>query len=328
MGKLLPLICILIELISAQSAFMYGRSQPEKDYKKHFVRASLLPSNAELPSFSESDEKRFVQGQARAFHSNESFSKSESKSENSLENPSIRHSVRILNQRRAMHRAVSELNSERNSERHKKRRGLNSNRKNSNRRTRTRSAARTGPIGPIGPPGAIGLMGRTGPVGPPGPPGQCDRSYCTGGSSSSMNDVSSSYSNSQEDLFAAFTVGLTRNFTRTSINKGVVLFDKVQLTYPRNVGYDINTGVYTTPISGIYHLTTSAFALEKPLFLSIVQDGTQRLCTVTSQLKYQTSSCSVTVYLNAGSSVYVQLIKGSLFGHSYLFTTFSGHRLH
>lgn len=67
-----------------------------------------------------------------------------------------------------------------------------------------------------------------------------------------MNDVSSSYSNSQEDLFAAFTVGLTRNFTRTSINKGVVLFDKVQLTYPRNVGYDINTGVYTTPISGKY----------------------------------------------------------------------------
>lgn len=44
--------------------------------------------------------------------------------------------------------------------------------------------------------------------------------------------------------------------------------------------------------------------------------------------RYQTSSCSVTVYLNAGSSVYVQLIKGSLFGHSYLFTTFSGHRLH
>jgi hypothetical protein len=93
-------------------------------------------------------------------------------------------------------------------------------------------------------------MGRTGPAGPPGPPGQCDRSYCSG--SGSINDVSSSYSNSnqQEDLFAAFTVGLTRNFTRTNSNKGVVLFDKVQLTYPRNVGYDKNTGVYTTPISG------------------------------------------------------------------------------
>ncbi|CAG5113528.1 Oidioi.mRNA.OKI2018_I69.chr2.g7628.t1.cds [Oikopleura dioica] len=266
MRNLLPLICLLIDVVSAQAAFMYGRAQPEKEYKTHYV-----------------------------------------------------------NQRRAIHRAApDQLGNHGTNDRPKKRRGLSSSRRN--KRTRTRSAGRTGPVGPIGPPGPMGLMGRTGPAGPPGPPGQCDRSYCVGGAS--MNDVSSSYSQPTEDLFAAFTVGLTRNFTRTSRNKGVVRFDKVQLTYPRNIGYDTNTGVYTTPISGIYHLTTSAFALEKPLFLSIVQDGTQRLCTVTSQLKYQTSSCSVTVYLNAGSSIYVQLIKGSLFGHSYLFTTFSGHRLH
>ena len=69
-------------------------------------------------------------------------------------NLNLKKSSFSVNQRRAMHRAVSELNSEqiRSSERHKKRRGLNSNRRNSGRRTRSRSAARTGPVGPIGPP--------------------------------------------------------------------------------------------------------------------------------------------------------------------------------
>jgi hypothetical protein len=40
MGRLLPLIAILIELVSSQTAFMYGRSQPEKDYKKHFGKSN------------------------------------------------------------------------------------------------------------------------------------------------------------------------------------------------------------------------------------------------------------------------------------------------
>ena len=43
--------------------------------------------------------------------------------------------------------------------------------------------------------------------------------------------------------------------------------------------------------------------------------------------RYQTSSCSITSRLSRGSIVYVQLIKGELFGHSYLFSTFTGYRL-
>ena len=46
-----------------------------------------------------------------------------------------------------------------------------------------------------------------------------------------------------------------------------------------------------------------------------------------SYLRYQTSSCSITTRLERGSIVYVQLIKGELFGHSYLFSTFTGYKL-
>ena len=160
---------------------------------------------------------------------------------------------------------------------------------------------------------------------------------------------------------------------------------------------------------GIYHFTTTAFALTKPLFLSIVEERKKRLCTITSQIKYdfcfydalifmktgrsqkhggnldlqqvccfmpnnlrknlssitdtilicfvwvscvyfwyfgmffrvvkvnifkprfnfryQTASCSATTRLERGATVYVQLVKGELFGHSYLFSTFTGYKL-
>ena len=43
--------------------------------------------------------------------------------------------------------------------------------------------------------------------------------------------------------------------------------------------------------------------------------------------RYQTASCSATTRLERGATVYVQLVKGELFGHSYLFSTFTGYKL-
>lgn len=231
------------------------------------------------------------------------------------------YTTQYVNPRRAIHRANPErafLKARRRSA-NPKRRGLSS------RSRELRAHTIRGPDGIAGPPGSRGITGQRGPAGPtgrPGVPGVCDISKCN---SQDTNEVEK-----PDNSFVAFTAGLSKNFTRTTKNNGIIVYDKVQLKYPPTSpnGYSSQTGVFTATTSGIYHFTTSAFALTKPLFLSIVQDRTKRLCTVTSQLKYQTSSCSVTAHLNAGSLVYVQLIKGELFGHSYLFTTFSGHKLH
>ena len=42
MRNLLPLICLLIDVVSAQAAFMYGRAQPEKEYKTHYGKQFFM----------------------------------------------------------------------------------------------------------------------------------------------------------------------------------------------------------------------------------------------------------------------------------------------
>ena len=89
-----------------------------------------------------------------------------------------------------------------------------------------------------------------GPPGPAGVAGTCSASLCR--SDSSANEVGDSGgSPKNKGGFVAFTAGLSKNFTRTSANKGIVVFDRVQLKYPLGTqAYSHKNGVFTAPTSG------------------------------------------------------------------------------
>ena len=103
-----------------------------------------------------------------------------------------------------------------------------------------------------------GERGPTGPAGQRGEPGVCDVSKC---SSDGANEVDSS----SESSFVAFTAGLSRNFTRSLENKGIIVYDAIQLKYPLTSanGYSSKTGVFTAPTSGKSSLLPTTIS---PLF--------------------------------------------------------------
>jgi len=94
----------------------------------------------------------------------------------------------------------------------------------------------------------MGLRGQPGPAGPPGQPGVCDMSKC----STDSNEVPV-VEKPSADSFVAFNAGLSKNFTRTAKNNGIIVYDRIQLKYPPTAqnGYSSRTGVFTAPTSGL-----------------------------------------------------------------------------
>lgn len=72
-----------------------------------------------------------------------------------------------------------------------------------------------------------------------------------------------------DNSFVAFTAGLSKNFTRTTKNNGIIVYDKVQLKYPPTSpnGYSSQTGVFTATTSGMSCLS------QDPFLFIVVRDG-------------------------------------------------------
>jgi hypothetical protein len=85
-------------------------------------------------------------------------------------------------------------------------------------------------------------------------------------------------------------------------------------------------GRFTAPISGVYSLSMTVLQNDKkiPTFVSMIESRSKRLCTITTQSNYATAGCHVNARLEANSYIEVQLLKGELFGHPFMFSTFTG----
>ncbi|CBY11836.1 unnamed protein product [Oikopleura dioica] len=194
-----------------------------------------------------------------------------------------------------------------------------------------------------------GRRGPRGMPGPPGPPGSCPENVCRAAvepqfsnllkeiATQLENEVSSSSLNQlipSAPPRIAFTVGLTdKNFTRVNSKPTTVVYDRVILNqsigeagFGRG-GYSPISGAFVAPVEGIYHFTITALQNEKRKQVFVVltkQPEDFALCSITSQGNYQSSSCSAFVRLKVGEFVQVELLRGVLLGHEYLFNTFSG----
>ncbi|CAG5110961.1 Oidioi.mRNA.OKI2018_I69.chr2.g5307.t1.cds [Oikopleura dioica] len=186
-----------------------------------------------------------------------------------------------------------------------------------------------------------GRRGPRGMPGPPGPPGTCPENVCRAAVepqfSNLLKEIATQLEN--ENLQStpariAFTVGLSdKNFTRVNSKPTTVVYDRVILNQSTGEagfgrgGYSPISGAFVAPVEGIYHFTVTALQNEKRKQVFVVltkQPEDVALCSITSQGNYQSSSCSAFVRLKVGEFVQVELLRGVLLGHPYLFNTFSG----
>ncbi|XP_018426486.1 PREDICTED: adiponectin-like [Nanorana parkeri] len=154
-----------------------------------------------------------------------------------------------------------------------------------------------GPPGKMGPPGATGLIGFPGAPGLKGQPGSCP----------SRN---------------AFHVGL-----KTSNPSGGTPIKFQKVFYNENDVYNVETGILTSPVDGVYYLTYHITVYGKNVHLTLKHNSqnVQYMYSVYSSGTQQASGASILV-MKKGDKAWLEVYqeKNGLYADSDDDTTFSG----
>ncbi|XP_033728709.1 complement C1q-like protein 3 isoform X2 [Pecten maximus] len=126
----------------------------------------------------------------------------------------------------------------------------------------------------------------------------------------------------------AFSAGLTHTM---SVSSGeTIAFDKVFTNI--GGGYDISTGNFKAPKSGIYAFTIHGYDanVDKAMWIELKKNS-QLLVSISGYDSHSSAGNSVITYLSAGENVYVQARPNqsfSLFGKpDQVYATFSGYMI-
>ncbi|KAK2837241.1 hypothetical protein Q5P01_014453 [Channa striata] len=152
-----------------------------------------------------------------------------------------------------------------------------------------------GPPGPRGPSGPAGARGPPGPVGPPGPPGTVAK--------------------------AAFSVRLGSSPRRNGLP---ITFNDV--VYNGQNSYNINTGIFTCNIAGVYEFTFYCTLFQSNANVDLLRNGRPALHSFTTrQNGFISASGNINIRLNRGDRVWLVANEGGNTMTSD--STFSGHLL-
>ncbi|XP_077409749.1 complement C1q tumor necrosis factor-related protein 3-like [Vanacampus margaritifer] len=90
-------------------------------------------------------------------------------------------------------------------------------------------------------------------------------------------------------------------------------------------GYDVNTGVFTAPVKGLYFVTfTAAAGSEGGLNAAVIKDGVNMFAIYDSQNKFSSATNGMALQLDVGDKLWVTLWANQrIFDQSRL-STFSG----
>lgn len=105
-----------------------------------------------------------------------------------------------------------------------------------------------------------------------------------------------------------------------------------QITYDHVVtnignGYSSQNGMFTAPISGLYHFSTTVMAVgNENVHIQMVKNGNEIARAYTSSTDYETGVAVVIIELNKGDNVWVKHFYdvGAPHIHGLGYTSFSG----